>query len=80
MDQSENTTSSGVRGREMNRVGREHLLKRGEVVVRGSTNILDTDNIVFIKERLKMRNDFVVARNQTTGEREAARVNVRGDN
>jgi hypothetical protein len=41
---------------------------------------LGTDNIVSLKQRLKMRNDFIMASNQTTREREAARVNVRCDN
>ena len=80
VDQSDDSTSSSVSGREMHRVGCENLLKRGEVVVRRSTNILGTDNIVSLKQRLKMRNDFIVASNQTTREREAARIDVRSDN
>ena len=54
VDQSDDSTSSRVSGREMHRVGCENLLKRGEVVVRRSTNILGTDNIVSLKQRLKM--------------------------
>jgi hypothetical protein len=54
VDQSDDSTSSRVSGREMHRVGCENLLKRGEVVVRRSTNILGTDNIISLKQRLKM--------------------------
>ena len=79
MDQSDDTSSSGISGRKVNRVRCEDLLQRGEVVVRGGTNILRTDNVVSLKQRLEMRNDFVVTSYQTTGEGEAARVNVRGD-
>ena len=63
MDQCDDTTSRRISGREMHRVRCEDLLKRSEVVVRRSTNILDADNIVSLKQRLEMRNDFVVASN-----------------
>jgi hypothetical protein len=80
MDQCDDTSSSGISGRKVNRVRCEDLLQRGEVVVRGGTNILRTDNVVSLKQRLEMRNDFVVTSYQTTREGEAARVDVRGDN
>jgi hypothetical protein len=58
----------------------EYLLQRGEVVVRRGTYILSADNVISLKQRLEMRNDFVVTSYQTTREGEAARVDVRGDN
>ena len=61
VDQCDDTTSCRISGREMHRVGCEDLLKRSKVVVRRSTYILDADNIVSLKQRLEMRNDFVVA-------------------
>ena len=80
MDQCDDTTSSGISGRKVNRVRCEDLLQRGKVVVRGGTNILRADNVVSLQQRLEMCNDLVVTSYQTTGEGEAARVDVRGDN
>ena len=63
VNQSDDTTSCRIIGREMHSVGCEDLLERGKVIVRRSTYILDADNIVSLKQRLEMRNDFVVASN-----------------
>lgn len=79
MDQCDDTTSSGVSGRKVNRVRCEDLLQRGKVVVGGGTNILRADNVVSLQQRLEMCNDLVVTSYQTTGEGEAARVNVGSD-
>lgn len=79
VDQCDDTTSSGVSGRKVNRVRCEDLLQRGKVVVGGGTNILRADNVVSLQQRLEMCNDLVVTSYQTTGEGEAARVNVGSD-
>ena len=63
VDQSDDTTSCGIGGREMHRVGCKNLLERGEVIVGRGTHILDTDNIISLKQRLEMRYGFVMASN-----------------
>ena len=63
VDQGDDTSSCGISGREMHRVGCENLLERSEVIVGGGTYILDTDNIISLKQRLEMRNGFVMASN-----------------
>jgi hypothetical protein len=45
----DDSTSCGVGGGEVNSVRGEDVLKSGEVVVGGSTNILNADNIVPIE-------------------------------
>lgn len=80
VNQCDDTTSCRIGGRKVNRVRCEDLLKCREVIVRRSTNILNADNVIPLKQRLEMRYDFVVASNQTAREGEAARVDVRCDN
>ena len=63
MDKCDDATSSRISSREMHRVGCENLLERSEVIVRGGTHILHADNVVSLKQRLEMRNDFVVTSN-----------------
>jgi hypothetical protein len=64
----------------MNSMSGKYLLESGKVIVRGSTNILNTNNIISIQKGLEMRDDLEVTRDQTTRETEAARVNVSRDN
>ena len=63
MDKCDDATSSRISSREMHRVGCENLLERSEVIVGRGTYILDTDNIISLKQRLEMRNGFVMASN-----------------
>jgi len=76
VNQGDDSTSRGVGGREMNSMRGKYLLESGKVIVRGSTNILNTNNIISIQKGLEMRDDLEVTRDQTTRETEAARVNV----
>ena len=80
VNQGDDSTSRGVGGREMNSMRGKYLLESGKVIVRGSTNILNTNNIISIQKGLEMRDDLEVTRDQTTRETEAARVNVSRDN
>ena len=80
VNQRDDTPSRGVGGREVNSVRREDVLKCSEVLVGRGTNILDTNNVVSFQQGLEVRNDLEVASNQTTRKREAARVDVSGDN
>lgn len=79
VNQGDDSTSRGVGGREMNSMRGKYLLESGKVIVRGSTNILNTNNIISIQKGLEMRDDLEVTRDQTTRETEAARVNVSCD-
>ena len=80
VNQGDDSTSRGIGGREMNSMRGKYLLESGKVIVRGSTNILNTNNIISIQKGLEMRDDLEVTRDQTTRETEAARVNVSCDN
>ena len=80
VNQGDDSTSRGVGGREMDSMRGKNLLESGKVIVRGSTNILNTNNIISIQKGLEMRDDLEVTRDQTTRETEAARVNVSRDN
>ncbi len=80
VDQRDDTPSRRISRREVNRVGGKDVSKSGEVVVRRGTNVLDTDNIIPIQERLEVRDDFEVTGDQTTRETKATGVDIGGDN
>jgi hypothetical protein len=80
VDQGDDPTSRGVSGGEVNSMRSEDLLKSSQVIVRGGTDILYTDNIIPIQKSLEMGDDFEVTRDQTTRETEATRVDVSGNN
>lgn len=63
VNQRDNTPSRGVSGREVNSVRCEDVLKSSKIVVRGSTNILNTDNVISFQKGLEVRDDLEVAPN-----------------
>jgi hypothetical protein len=76
VNDSDNTTPGGVRGRKVDSVRCEDLTQRVKVPIGGSTNVLKADHTIAFKKGLDVTENLEEARCDTAREREAARVDI----